>query len=198
MIRFVPGSGGTDPSYHLPAFYELWARWGPAEDAQLWYDAANASRDLYVKVANPVTGLCPNQCNFDGTGASYFMEDAWRCSMNWALDWHWFQKDTRQQTLSDNLQKFFESKGMDTYNDHWVLDGSQSRRNRHSPGLVATNGIASLSATDKERSKKFAEALWNMDVPSSLVFRYYDGLLYMMCMLNASGQYQVIMPKDGK
>jgi oligosaccharide reducing-end xylanase len=84
---------------------------------------------------------------------------------------------------------------MDTYNDHWVLDGSQSRRNRHSPGLVATNGIASLAATDKERSKKFAEALWNMDVPSSLVFRYYDGLLYMMCMLNASGQYQVIMPK---
>jgi oligosaccharide reducing-end xylanase len=32
MIRFVPGVQMgifTDPSYHLPAFYELWARWGP-------------------------------------------------------------------------------------------------------------------------------------------------------------------------
>ena len=194
MIRFVAGAGNTDPSYHLPAFYELWARWGPSEDSQLWYDAAQASRDLYVKVANPVTGLCPNQCAFDGSSGSYFMEDAWRCSMNWSVDWNWFQKDPRQQVLSDNIQKFFESKG-DKYNDHWLLDGSQSRRNRHSPGLVATVGAASLAATDKERSKKFAEDLWNLDVPSSLVFRYYDGLLYMMCMLNASGQFQAIMPQ---
>jgi endo-1,4-beta-D-glucanase Y len=195
MIRFVAGAGNTDPSYHLPAFYELWARWGPSEDSQLWYDAAQASRDLYVKVANPVTGLCPNQCAFDGSSGSYFMEDAWRCSMNWSVDWNWFQKDPRQQVLSDNIQKFFESKG-DKYNDHWVLDGSQSRRNRHSPGLVATVGVASLAATDKDRARKFAEDLWNLDVPSSLVFRYYDGLLYMMCMLNASGQFQAIMPQQ--
>src|SRR5258708_6952122 len=35
MIRFVPGvdrGNFTDPSYHLPAFYELWARWGPEAD----------------------------------------------------------------------------------------------------------------------------------------------------------------------
>ncbi|MGZ3306390.1 MAG: glycosyl hydrolase family 8, partial [Asticcacaulis sp.] len=34
MIRFVPEMNlpGTDASYHLPAFYELWARWGPKED----------------------------------------------------------------------------------------------------------------------------------------------------------------------
>jgi oligosaccharide reducing-end xylanase len=36
MIRFVPQitrGDFTDPSYHLPAFYELWARWEPAADA---------------------------------------------------------------------------------------------------------------------------------------------------------------------
>src|SRR5919199_4523100 len=34
MIRFVPeiGPNFTDASYHLPAFYELFARWGHAED----------------------------------------------------------------------------------------------------------------------------------------------------------------------
>jgi oligosaccharide reducing-end xylanase len=199
MILFVPDSGRgayTDPSYHLPAFYELWARWGPQEDRDFWNAAAQASRDLFIKAANPQTGLMPNYSTFDGAptgGGNYFMEDAWRCAMNWSVDWHWFQKDPRQQTLSDNIQTFFQSKG-DKYDDHWLLDGSQSRRNRHSPGLVATNGLASLAATDKDRAKKFAEALWNLDVPSSLVFRYYDGLLYMMCMLHASGEFQVIMP----
>jgi oligosaccharide reducing-end xylanase len=201
MILFVPDSGRnsyTDPSYHLPAFYELWARWGPVEDRAFWYAAATASRDLFIKAANPQTGLMPNYSTFEGAptgGSTYFMEDAWRCAMNWTMDWHWFQKDPRQQTLSDNIQKFFETKG-EKYDDHWLLDGSQSRRNRHSPGLVATNGLASLAATDKDRARKFAEELWKMDVPSSLVFRYYDGLLYMMCMLHASGEFRVIMPKQ--
>ncbi|HTN41936.1 MAG TPA: glycosyl hydrolase family 8, partial [Asticcacaulis sp.] len=38
MIRFVPETNipGTDASYHLPAFYELWGRWGPAEDRAFW------------------------------------------------------------------------------------------------------------------------------------------------------------------
>ena len=43
-------------------------------------------------------------------------------------------------------------------------------------------------------AKKFAEELWKMDVPSSLVFRYYDGLLYTMCLLHASGRFRVILP----
>ncbi len=68
-------------------------------------------------------------------------------------------------------------------------------RDRHSPGLVATNGVASLAATNEARARKFAEALWNLDVPSSKVFRYYDGLLYLMSLLHASGRFQVIHPK---
>src|SRR5450631_4232753 len=70
MIRFVPvpsPNDFTDPSYHLPAFYELWARWGPAEDRQFWADAAEVSRDFFVKTTNPKTGLNPAYANFDGT-----------------------------------------------------------------------------------------------------------------------------------
>ena len=71
MVLFVPeygrGSFYTDPSYHLPAFYELWARWGPAEDRDFWLGAAQNSRDYFAKVANPVTGLTPHDSNFDGS-----------------------------------------------------------------------------------------------------------------------------------
>ena len=47
MILFVPGimpHPFTDPSYHLPGFYEFWARWGPVEDRAFWAYAAEVSQ----------------------------------------------------------------------------------------------------------------------------------------------------------
>ena len=70
MILFVPGimpHPFTDPSYHLPAFYELWALWGPVEDRAFWARAAESSRAFFVKTANAKTGLAPDYANFDGT-----------------------------------------------------------------------------------------------------------------------------------
>jgi oligosaccharide reducing-end xylanase len=47
MVVFVPRLGEnsqfTDPSYHLPHFYELWARWA-GEDNTFWAEAAQVSR----------------------------------------------------------------------------------------------------------------------------------------------------------
>jgi oligosaccharide reducing-end xylanase len=199
MILFSPAvrdSDNTDPSYHLPAFYELWARWGPPEDRDFWLRAARASRDLFINAAHPRTGLIPNRTGFDGTPwriAGQFREDAWRCAMNYSVDWSWFAKDPRQPQLADRLQAFFESRGMETYDDNWTLDGTPLRH-RHSPGLLATNAVASLAATDASRRTAFVQALWNADVPSSLAFRYYDGLLYMMCLMHCSGDFRAIMP----
>ena len=145
MILFSPDERNTftDASYHLPAFYELWARWGPERDRAFWAKAASVSRDFFVKSADPKTGLVPNLGAFDGTplgwrgpGSAAFREDAWRVAMNWSVDWSWWAKDPRQQELSDRLQAFFESQGLETYGDNWQLDG-KLLRDRHSPGLVA-------------------------------------------------------------
>ena len=91
MILFSPDERNnfSDPSYHLPAFYELWARWGPEGDRGFWARAADVSRDYFHKSAHATTGLIPNYANFDGTpnrGAPAFREDAWRCAMNWSFD----------------------------------------------------------------------------------------------------------------
>ena len=70
MIRFVPNVdswGFTDPSYHLPAFYELWAKWGPEEDRAFWAVAADTSRSFFLRTTNLKTGLAPDYANFDGT-----------------------------------------------------------------------------------------------------------------------------------
>jgi len=50
MILFVPGIPAnkfTDASYHLPAFYELWGRWGPKADREFWLAAADTSRVFF-------------------------------------------------------------------------------------------------------------------------------------------------------
>jgi oligosaccharide reducing-end xylanase len=203
MIRFVPDSGSwgfTDPSYHLPAFYELWARWGPEADRSFWAAAADTSREFFQKTTHPVTGLAPDYANFDGTPhssrfnqrSSNFSFDARRTQMNWAVDWSWWRKDTREQELSDRLQAFFASQGMDTYGMEYTLDGKILNKG-HAKGLVATNAVVSLAATHP-RARDFVEALWNTPVPSAFNERYYDGLLYLMGMLHCSGEFRIWKP----
>ena len=202
MVLFSPSSERgqfTDPSYHVPAFYELWARWGPAADRDFWMEAAAASRDFFPCAANPLTGLAPDYANFDGTpasnswnrGASNFRFDAFRTAGNWSVDWSWWGKDVRERELSDRLQGFFEGKGMETYGCQFTLDGKQLD-GRHAQGLVAVNAVASLAATNP-RSKKFVEALWNTPTPDGLE-RYYEGLLYLMALLHCSGEFKIWSP----
>ena len=190
----------TDPSYHLPAFYELWARWGPKRDRVFWNRAAIASRDFFQRTTHPKTGLAPNYANFDGTPfkslfgrSDAFRHDAWRTASNWAVDWSWWAKDTRERDLSDRIQAFFESQGMDTYRDQYELDGTPLGK-AHSTGLVSTNAVASLATRNGPRAQKFVEALWNVEIPSGR-YRYYDGLLYFMSLLHCSGQFRIWTPK---
>ena len=70
QVVFVPSLGRvssfTDPSYHLPAYYELWAR-AANQDVNFWRQAAQTSRDYFKKAADPRTGLMPDYAHFDGT-----------------------------------------------------------------------------------------------------------------------------------
>ena len=69
QVVFVPSGRNatfTDPSYHLPAFYELWARWAD-KDNDFWQEAAQVSRAFWKTTAHPETGLMPDYAEFDGT-----------------------------------------------------------------------------------------------------------------------------------
>jgi oligosaccharide reducing-end xylanase len=197
MILFSPSSERnrfTDPSYHLPAFYELWSRWGPQQDREFWAGAAKASRDFFPKVTHPETALNPNYANFDGSLLNYntnFSYDAFRTAGNWSVDWSWWAKEPRERELSDKLQAFFESKGTN-YGCQFTLEG-KTLEERHAQGLVAINAVASLAATNP-RAKKFAEELWNTPTPDGRE-RYYEGLLYMMALLHCSGEFRIWSPQ---
>jgi oligosaccharide reducing-end xylanase len=202
MVRFTPDTvrpDHTDPSYHLPAFYELWARWGPAADRPFWAEAARVSRDYFVRATNPVTGLAPDYANFDGTpvtrsfnrGSANFGPDAWRTAANWSVDWSWWAADPRERELSDRIQAFFESKGLDRYGNRFTLDGNQLS-DAHSTALVATNAVASLAATNP-RAARFGEALWSATIPSGR-YRYYDGMWYLMGLMHCGGAFRIWKP----
>lgn len=205
MILFVPEvmpHPFTDPSYHLPAFYELWARWGPPADRAFWERAAEASRAFFPKTTNPETGLAPVYANFDGTPhATFFPQstefgyDAWRTASNWSVDWSWWHKAPVEETLSDRIQKFFDGQGIDSYGPLYTLDGKPvgAKHPEHPTGLVGTNAVAGLAATDRARARRFTEALWNAPIPSGQL-RYYDGMLYLMSLMHAGGEFRIILP----
>lgn len=197
--NFATNGDHTDPSYHLPAFYELWALWGPEADRQFWRDAAAVSRDFFVATTHPTTGLSPDYANFDGSpkaaswdaGTANFRFDAWRTAMNWSFDWVWFEADPREQELSDRILAFFRSQGIDSYGNQFTLPGEPLSTDRSS-GLIAMNAAAALAAT--EDATPFVQELWDLAVPSG-PWRYYDGMLYMMALLHVSGEFRAYAPQ---
>jgi oligosaccharide reducing-end xylanase len=198
QVVFVPSgrnSTFTDPSYHLPAYYELWARAARSENG-FWTEAAQISRAFFHKTANPQTGLMPDYANFDGTPADSsdhkdFRFDAWRTLSNVAVDYAWFGVDPWQAQQSNRVLTFLASQGPDSYPNQYSLDGKPLSAD-HSTGLTAMAAVAALAANE-EIGKPFVEALWNAQIPSGR-WRYYDGMLYLLGLLHVSGEFQIYLP----
>jgi len=207
MVVFVPTIGSassfSDPSYHLPAYYELWSRLAN-KDNQFWTAAAQTSRAYFKKAANPQTGLMPDYAKFDGTAYGSddhkdFRYDAWRTLSNVAVDYAWFGDDPAAKAgqkpwaveQSNRVLDFLASQGMDSYPNQYSLAG-KALSGDHSTGLVANAAVAALAA-DPEKGKPFVKALWDTDIPSGK-WRYYDGMLYILAMLHVSGQFRIYPP----
>lgn len=208
MVRFTPNrlnfatnSDHTDPSYHLPAFYELFALWGPEADRAYWQKAAQVSRDYLVTVTHFETGLSPDYAGFDGkpvaaswnANSAHFGHDAHRTAMNWSVDCAWWAADvSRQEILSNRLLAFFEKEGVYAHFACYKLDGSAPLVEYRSIGLTAMNATTAM-CTSHRASWEFIEMLWNTPLPTGK-WRYYDGMLYMFGLLNLSGNYRIYKP----
>jgi oligosaccharide reducing-end xylanase len=199
MILFVPDGGNdfTDPSYHLPAFYELWARWGPVADRNFWAAAADTSRKFFNRACDSKTGLSSDYANFNGSpkivawnpNAHNFAYDSWRTAVNWSVDWSWWQKDPSEKLLANRIQSFFASFGVTKYGSLFKTTG-EVLAPWHRTGLVSANASVSLAA-DHDVAKEFVEDFWNTPLPQNFGDRYYDGTLYMLNLLHCSGKFRI-------
>jgi oligosaccharide reducing-end xylanase len=213
QISFTPERNNyrwTDPSYHLPAFFEVWALYSKDGHEQFYKDCADTSRAFLHRACNPVTGLNYDYTEFSGAPRTSrwipdaFRYDSWRVPMNISMDYYWFGKDKKwQQDYAKRIQAFFRSKGIDIFEDQFNPDGSRPdsilqaggfKKLRHSIGLAAT--VASTEMIRKD-NYDFVHALWNakLEPYSDGYFDpYYDGLLYLFSLMHLSGKYQLITP----
>jgi oligosaccharide reducing-end xylanase len=218
LITFTPdpmGGSYTDPSYHLPAFYEVWAKYANDGRSKFWKECAAKSREYLHKSIHPETGLNPDYNNYDGSlrGSrgiigDAFRFDSWRVPMNIALDYSWSCADREwQQNYANTIQNFLYAQGLETFVDQYNVDGTKPARIlgaggytalRHSLGLVSTAAAVSLVATH-DKIDEFVAHMWNSKhepYEDGYFDAYYDGLLHLFALMHLSGNYRVIEPAN--
>ncbi|WNS46062.1 glycosyl hydrolase family 8 [Paenibacillus sp. MMS20-IR301] len=197
LIKFIPETPFSDPSYHLPHFYDLFALLADEQDSEFWRDAAARSRAYLHKACHPVTGLSPEYANYDGTPAApqphgdfrHFFSDAYRVAANIGLDYEWFRCDPWQVGQSNRIQSFFRDIDPADYR-RYTIDGQPfNESSLHPVGLLATLAMASLAA-DGPDAGHFVKLFWNTPLRTG-VRRYYDNCLYFFSMLALSGNYRI-------
>ena len=215
QITFVPEGDSynwTDPSYHVPAFYEVWALYANDGHEEFYRQCAESSREFLHLACKAPTGLNYDytECNGDAHATPWmppaFRYDSWRVPMNIAMDYTWYGKDSSwQEDYAKRFQNFLRSKGIATFVDQYNLDGTTPdfilpagdvKKLRHSLGLVATSATASLVNKD-QNSVDFVNEFWNAKLEpyeDGYFDPYYDGLMYMFSLMHLSGNYRLIEP----
>ncbi|WP_339207773.1 glycosyl hydrolase family 8 [Paenibacillus sp. FSL K6-3182] len=198
LIKFIPNCDYSDPSYHLPHFYELFALWANPEDRMFWKEAAAASRDYLKLSCHPVTGLAPEYAYYDGTpnnerGYGHFYSDSYRVAANIGLDTEWFGVDAWQREEANRIQAFFSGIDPSDYRRYTIAGEPFEEKSLHPVGLLATNAMASLASFEGPHAKASIDLLWNTPLRTG-DRRYYDNCLYLFAMLALSGSFKIYMP----
>lgn len=205
LILFIPGCKFTDPSYHLPHFYELFGLWAKEEDRAFFKEAAKASREYLKKACNPNTGLSAEYSTFEGEPYGgdqeiygrhdWYFSDAYRTIANIGLDYEWFGKDLADQgkwhqKTAANLQKFFCETVKENPRGIYTIEGEILEGEAlHPLAITATNAQASL-ASDGPYAMQLVKEFWEAPLRTGKR-RYYDNCLYLFAMLALSGKYRI-------
>lgn len=194
LIKFVPSVEFSDPSYHLPHFYELFSLWAYPEDRQFWKDAATASRE-YLRIAcHSDTGLAPEYAYYDGTpndenGYGHFYSDSYRVACNIGLDFEWFGDKKCPTEITEKIQRFFADKDPADLRRYTITGEAFQEKSLHPVGLIASNAMASL-ATKGPNARKCVELFLNTPLRKG-DRRYYDNCLYLFSLLAISGNFKI-------
>lgn len=202
LIKFIPDCDYSDPSYHLPHFYELFALWANPADRPFWQKAADASRKYLKLSCHPVTGLAPEYAYYDGTpnderGYGHFFSDSYRVAANIGLDSEWFGVDAWQQEEANRIQAFFAGIDPTDYRRYTIAGEPFEEKSLHPVGLLATNAMASLASSEGPNAKASVDLLWDTPLRTG-VRRYYDNCLYLFAMLALSGNFKMWMPAGNR
>ncbi len=216
---FVRNNSTVDPSYIMPAFYTLFSKWCGNHKSD-WANIAVAGRKHLAGCVSTKTGLMVGSpttnipFDWDAWRTVQNVElDMWLSDLYFdgqaSKDYGEWKGTTTSSDKSfvvnwyNTYLGFFDSKREGKgYWPLWTLDGNSkmgdNTQNKTGlrPGLAAMNAYAANRATARSSdgtllSVKFAQDLWDMEPPTDDQYIYYDGLLYMLGMLHATGNYQI-------
>ena len=202
LIRFITEVDFSDPSYHLPHYYELFSEWAYPEDREFFKEAARASREYLHRACHSESGLNSEYANYDGTpfagrnGAwgrhDWYYSDAYRTIMNLAMDHIWFGVDDWQEEEGKRFLHFYcDILKPDNWNCVPLWDGTLTESKAlHPTAVIASNAAAAILSKDDNGSfcmRKFAETKLREGDR-----RYYDNLLYMFALMMLGGRYRII------
>lgn len=197
LIKFITSCDYSDPSYHLPHFYELFAMWSYPEDREFWSKAAKTSREYLKKACHPITGLAPEYAHYDGSpykkhNRERYFSDSYRVAANLGLDYEWFAKDEWESECADHIQTFFCDTVKGKADMVYEIDGTIiNEKALHPVAIIATNAEASLACKGNYQ-KECVDLLWNTPLRKG-ERRYYDNCLYLFAFMALSGNYKIWM-----
>jgi len=168
LVQFYVGSGNTDGSYILPAFYQTWACFDTA-NAAFWNSAVTAGR-AFFKAAVDSNMVIGDQSSFSGGTVKAAGSDTLRCVMNIMMDHNFFRADPWQETYAAKYGAYISSRANTT-------------------AAVACNGLLGFGMPASS-GKAFVDKLWSTAIPTGN-YRYYDGTLYMLALLQVSGTFRL-------
>ncbi|MBQ0001300.1 MAG: xylanase [Clostridiales bacterium] len=199
LIRFIVEVDFSDPSYHLPHFYELFSRWAYEEDREFFKIAAEESRKYLKKACHPKTGLNPEYGNFDGTPCTlgnwgrhdWYYSDAYRTIANIAMDSNWFDEDPWEKEIAETFLKFYcEELREDQWDLIMEVDGTLlDQKVLHPVAVIAVNAEAGLTL-ENAHAEHCIRKFWNTPLREGNR-RYYDNCLYFFAFLALSGNYRI-------
>jgi len=223
MVKFSPYETFTDPSYHLPAFYQLWGLWASSNNAN-WSAAADKSRTFLKNAADGATrsntGLFSEYASYAGVPqtttynplSQHSAFDAYRVINNIAMDHYWWSKSADMNGLVKGIMGFYNSDtelatavngfrytgvyGLGQGSTLYITNANWSARaTAPVPGLAAMNAVGAV-ANDESYVPKFVQYLWDQATPSGNG-RYYDGLLHLFGYLHLAGYYRIYNELEG-
>jgi oligosaccharide reducing-end xylanase len=203
-IRFIAEEDFSDPSYHLPHFYELYAQVADEKDAEFCKRAAVESREYWKKACHPVTGFSAEYAEYDGSPHrpvkdydiyngrhDWFYSDAYRTILNIAIDSVWFGCSEWAKEEADKYISFFERpENQDDWDHIFEVDGTKLSENAlHPVAIIATNASTGV-IVDNEKTAKWVKRF--LETPLRLGDRrYYDNCLYFFSYMILSGNYKI-------
>ena len=167
---------------------------------------------------NTNTALPPFQTYLDGKaydGWAFFGSDSWRVISNLAVDYMWWKSTDASQNywdyepqIASKLLTFFAGKNSSEaggqYGAQYYLDGTREHyydgqgneypvRHTETTGLIGMNGVGAAIVSGTT-GVPFVQDLWNSEYVINNDNHYYNGSLYLLGIVEASGNFRPYAP----